>query len=143
MQRQPNNAHADRPHHPRHATARHTARVFATGAMTVAGGFWLWFAAAVLTSEASAGAAWTPLLMFVVPVALLTALTWLAPRVAGLLLVPAALFAGMFFDHTTPRLLLALPLLLTGAALVWSGPWVAGWMGRAVRAGQPGGAVAA
>ena len=103
---------------------RTPVRLAATALLVVWAGFWLWFSGMVLTSEWDGTVPWEPLLKVVLPIAAVTGLGLAAPRVGGLLLIAAALFAGAFFDNTSARLLMALPMLVIGASLVTTGPWV-------------------
>ncbi|MFN0133167.1 MAG: hypothetical protein ACKVW3_11670 [Phycisphaerales bacterium] len=55
---------------------------------------------------------------FCIPVALVAALTWLWLRAASVVLIGAGLFAAWYYPHPAPRLMLALPAIAAGVALL-------------------------
>lgn len=91
--------------------------------LVIWGGFWLWFAGASIFSEFDPETVHIPLFRFVLPVVALLVLGVLAPRVGGLLLIAGAAYAAVYYDNVWARLLLALPMLVTGLGLAVSGPW--------------------
>ena len=78
---------------------------------------------------------------FTLPVLILSILAVVFPRIAGILLIPAAAFGAWFFDDPGARMLLATPALLLGATLIYAGPWrrkkLARLPRRRVRHSQP------
>jgi hypothetical protein len=86
-------------------------------------GFWVWFALMHLTDGSDNAADFMPVLTFALPVLLLSMLAVVTPRIAGMILIPAAIFGAWFFNDPGARMLLATSALLLGAALVYIGPW--------------------
>lgn len=80
-------------------------------------GFWLWFASAVVISE---GALPWQAAVFMLSVVVLAIWSWLEPRTGGILLLCAAIFAGIYFANIWARLLLALPAAVIGCLRIWS-----------------------
>lgn len=87
------------------------------------GGFWVWFALMHLFSGEGNADGLVPAALFALPVLLLSLLAVATPRIAGIMLIPAAAFGAWFFDDPGARMLLATPALLLGAALIYTGPW--------------------
>ncbi|MHA7814577.1 MAG: hypothetical protein ACX94C_14425 [Phycisphaerales bacterium] len=87
------------------------------------GGFWVWFALMHVFDAESTTADLLPVVLFTLPVLILSILAVVSPRIGGLLMLPAAVFGAWFFDDAGARMLLATPALLLGATLVWLGPW--------------------
>jgi hypothetical protein len=104
-----------------HPHPRTLIRIVATALLLLWGGFWLWFAGASILSEFDPATLATPLLRFVLPLILLVALGIAAPRPGGILLIAASVYAAVYYDNTSARLLLALPAFLAGAALAIAG----------------------
>jgi hypothetical protein len=111
-------------------------RLAATLLLLLWGGFWLWFAGASIISEFDPETVGIPLLRFVLPVVALLALGVFTPRPGGVLLIAGSVYAGMYYDNASARLLLALPMLLCGLGLAVAGPWVRRF-GRGRAAGPP------
>lgn len=86
--------------------------------------FWLWFCGAVLVSEWDGTIPWEPVLKIVLPIIVLTGLGLVVPRIGGLLLIAASVWAWLFFDSMSSGLWLALPMLMVGVMLAVTGPWV-------------------
>lgn len=99
-------------------------RVAATALLLLWGGFWLWFAGASIISEFDPATVGIPLLRFVLPLVALLALGVFTPRLGGVLLIAGSVFAAVYYDNTSARLLLALPMLVCGLGLAVAGPWV-------------------
>ena len=87
------------------------------------GGFWVWFALMHILDGENTAADLIPVLLFTLPVLIMSMLALIFPRIGGLLMIPAAMFGAWFFDDAGARMLLATPALVLGATLVWLGPW--------------------
>ncbi|MFG0247057.1 MAG: hypothetical protein ACF8MF_13490 [Phycisphaerales bacterium JB052] len=87
------------------------------------GGFWLWFALMHTLGAESSADDIMPVVLFALPVLVLTLLALITPRIGGILLLPAAVFGAWFFDDPGARMLLATPALLLGTTLIYAGPW--------------------
>ncbi|HCT45728.1 MAG TPA: hypothetical protein DF699_10995, partial [Phycisphaerales bacterium] len=105
------------------------------------GGFWVWFALMHIFDGQSTAADLLLVALFTLPVLILSILAVVFPRIAGILLIPAAAFGAWFFDDPGARMLLATPALLLGATLIYAGPWrrkkLARLPRRRVRHSQP------
>lgn len=99
------------------ATMSRAIRWTATTMLVACAGFWIWFVVSVGLSEG--GLATAPVAGFVAAFALLVACAFARPRAGGVLALAAAIFAAWFFDSASARLMLALPLGLAGAGLLW------------------------
>lgn len=99
-------------------------RILATVMLLVWAAFWLWFCGAVLVSEWDGTVPWEPVLKIVLPIVVLTGFGLAAPRIGGMLFIPASIFTAWYFDNGWTLLLAALPMFVIGAALVLTGPWV-------------------
>ncbi len=106
--------------HP-HPHPRTLLRIAATALLLLWGGFWLWFAGASILSEFDPATLAIPLFRFVLPLVLLIALGIATPRLGGILLIAASVYAVIYYDNTSARLLLALPAFLAGVALAIAG----------------------
>ncbi|MBZ0171970.1 MAG: hypothetical protein K8E66_06285 [Phycisphaerales bacterium] len=95
--------------------------------MLIWAAFWLWFCGASVASDWNGTIPWQPIFMIVLPIIAFAVLGLAAPRVVGLLLIPASVFAAWYFDHIGAQLILALPMLVTGVALAITGPWARRW----------------
>jgi hypothetical protein len=102
-------------HARRHRIVRTIARII----VTLAASFWSWFAASVAASEGPASLG--PSVAIIAPLALITALAWIRPAIGGVLAIIGGLVAAWIFPHPAPQLLMALPLVASGLALVWTG----------------------
>jgi len=87
------------------------------------GMFWLWFALMHILDGSDTSASIMPVVIFSLPVLLLSMLALTMPRIGGILMIPAAVFGAWFFDDAGARMLLATPALLLGATLIYAGPW--------------------
>lgn len=82
--------------------------------------FWAWFVAAVSLGEEPAPPPWIPLAWFGALTALVL-LCWKRPRLGGLVLCAAALWAGFYFANGGARALLAAPALALGLGFLLLG----------------------
>lgn len=82
-------------------------------------GFWAWFVVAVSLGEEPAPPLWIPL-AWLGSLGALVFLCWKLPRVGGLVLAAAALWAGWFFANGWARLILAAPALVLGLGFLLS-----------------------
>lgn len=85
------------------------------GALLLWAGFWLWFSISDVISEPTL--AWQPY-TFIGSLVALSLIAWKVPKVGGVLLVAAGLFAGYYFNNIWARGMLALPAMIIGAARV-------------------------
>lgn len=89
-------------------------------------GFWAWFVLAVSFGDEAPPPWWIPL-AWLGALAALVALCWRWPKVGGLVLVAAGLWAGVYFDNSGARTLLAMPAVALGLASL-----ALGWSARSV-----------
>lgn len=91
-------------------------RVALSALVTTTCAFWVWFVAAVWSSE---GQAATPYAVrFLAPLVALGLGVWKWPRATAVALIGAGAFALWYFPHPAPRGLMAAPMLAAGAGLL-------------------------
>lgn len=112
---EPGSSQKSKPDRPRR-TARDYARITAQLIMAGVAAFWLWFIIAVATSEGAKALA--PALSIGLPIAAISLLCWLKPRLGGLFAVVGAGFAAWYFPHPAPQFLMALPGAVAGVTLL-------------------------
>lgn len=78
--------------------------------------FWLWFAISVGVSEGLASLPYV--LAICLPVAGLPIAAWVWPRFGGILLIAGGILAAWYYNHPAPRLMMALPAIVSGLVLV-------------------------
>lgn len=85
--------------------------------LAIVSAFWVWFVCAVGFSEGLAVAG-PHMLKFLMPIAALNVLAWFLPRVAGIALIAAALFAAWFFHNVYTFWMMPVPFALAAAGLL-------------------------
>lgn len=94
-----------------------TLRNAARALLGIVSAFWAWFVCAVGFSEGLAVAG-PHMLKFLVPIVVLNALAWFLPRVAGVALLIAALFAAWYFHNVYTFWMMPVPCALAAAGLL-------------------------
>ncbi len=95
--------------------AGHAARWVARSLLIVWAGFWLWFNIASMVGERDGAQPHLALALITVALAVTC---WCWPRIGGVLMIAAGVFAARAFPHTAAFLLLAVPGTAIGVLLL-------------------------
>lgn len=94
-----------------------TLRNAARALLGIVSAFWIWFVCAVGFSEGLVSAG-PHMLKFLVPIVVLNVLAWFWPRVAGVALIAAALFAAWYLHNVYTFWMMPVPLAIAAAGLL-------------------------